>query len=342
MEKRASRIELLVLVAAVSAALVVAPCALYGRGSVKQESENEITNLIHVTTGTQHDTCPTWMPDGGSVVFCSDRFGGIGICRQNKGGGAIAQVTVAPSPTDAELWPDVNRITKEIVFVSTRAGGPKQPKVGQIFIIAPGGTVLSQVKSFGEGAAYPSWSPDGSQIAYCAPDQSGIWYVWAMRRDGTDVRQITPGIQPRWSPDGGRLVFSKESNTPGRKPDWDIYTINIDGSGIIQITADEGNETLPDWSPDGKWICYVSVRDRKKPPPAIKDVFGELKKGPNSDIWLRSLASTDQPPMQLTRLAGQDTYPRWSPDGREIVFASDRSGDLDIWSTTPVAVGKSQ
>jgi TolB protein len=273
-------------------------------------------------------------------VFSSDRFGGIGICKQNKGGGAISQVSLAPSPDDADLWPDVNRVTKEVVFVSTRACAPKQPKVCQIFIVAPGGTVLSQIKSFGEGAAYPSWSPDGSQIAYCAPDRSGEWYVWAMQRDGTNVRQITPGIMPRWSPDGGRLVFSKESRTPSMKPNWDIYTVNIDGSGITQVTADQANEILPDWSPDGNWMCYVSIRDRMKLPPTVKDVFGELKKKTGYDIWIKNVASADQPPVQLTRMPGQDTYPRWSPDGKEILFASDRSGDLDIWTMTPVAVSK--
>ena len=62
---------------------------------------------------------------------------------------------------------------------------------------------------------------------------------------------------PMFSPDGKKIVF--ESNRSGN---FEIYTINTDGSDIKQLTHDTSFDGTPAWSPDGKSIVFASERDK--------------------------------------------------------------------------------
>ena len=101
-------------------------------------------------------------------------------------------------------------------------------------------------------------SPDGAKIAMVL-SKSGSANIWACGADGTNLKQLTYGVQdssPCWSPDGEWICFATEKN--GRRRLAKVPA----GGGTVQYIGTTGaaNPTEPDWSPDGKWIAFTSQR----------------------------------------------------------------------------------
>jgi Tol biopolymer transport system component len=146
----------------------------------------------------------------------------------------------------------------------------------------------------------PSWSPDGTQIAYRS-DRGDESEIWVMNADGTGQRRLTAGLSPAWSPDGSSIAYA----SPGHDPNPPLSGISImkaDGSGQHRLPNTDGGE-YPSWSPDGKRIAFNSnlTGDHVM---YIVDVDG-------SDLV--DLASV-----------GEGWQVDWSPDGRSILFTSHR------------------
>ncbi len=152
--------------------------------------------------------------------------------------------------------------------------------------------------------AWPTWSPDGTQIAFTSPrDNNNEIYV--MNVDGTDPADVTRLTDnafvedhPAWSPDGAQIAFASP-----RDGDFEIYVINAaDGVGQIPLalTDNSAYDTSPTWSPDGAKIAFASNRHQY-----------------DFEIFVMNADGTDQ-----TRLTDtfRSTYPAWSPDGAEIAF----------------------
>ena len=105
----------------------------------------------------------------------------------------------------------------------------------------------------------------------------------------------------------GQIVFVSD-----RFGNSDIWVMNADGSGETALTANDGQNNWPAWSPDGARIAFTSDR------------------AGSEDIWLMDADGGN--PAPLTDDPGADHHPSWSPDGRKIVFSSDRAGtQQDIW-----------
>jgi TolB protein len=117
---------------------------------------------------------------------------------------------------------------------------------------------------------------------------------------------------PVESPDGKRIVF--QSNRTGN---WDIYTMNVDGSELKQLTGDLAPDNTPSWSPDGAKIVFVSERHGSEY---------------DSEVYIMNADGSSQ--RRLTEQKGDDSHPKFSPDGKSIIFNSARSTpDLKVeWS----------
>ncbi|MBS1709870.1 MAG: PD40 domain-containing protein [Armatimonadetes bacterium] len=105
----------------------------------------------------------------------------------------------------------------------------------------------------------PALSPDGTKVVY-ASLQSGTYdlYLKSASDPTAAAVQLTSGAEsdefPTWSPDGTMIAFTRRSvGSPGIEH---IYRINVDGTGLVQLTAGEGYD--PKFSPDGTQIYYGS------------------------------------------------------------------------------------
>jgi CSLREA domain-containing protein len=108
-----------------------------------------------------------------------------------------------------------------------------------------------------------------------------------------------------------RKILFASSRTSG----GDIYAMNPDGSGVVQLTATAGPDEQPAWSPDGSKIAFASKR---------ADVNGTLL-----DIY--TMDPNGQNVRRLTTARGDDTAPAWSPDGTKIAFQSNRDGNVELY-----------
>lgn len=97
----------------------------------------------------------------------------------------------------------------------------------------------------------------------------------------------------------------------GRSGNRDIYRMNVDGSGLTQLTTNTAHDECPAVSPDGKKIAFLSYRDG------------------NSEIYVMNADGSAQ-----TRITGNsitEEHPSWSPDGTKIFFIRDYSSRTEIW-----------
>ena len=242
----------------------------------------------------------------------------------------------------------------QIYFVSDRTGHK------EIWAMDYDGSNQHQVTHLGSIALSPRVSPDGSRLSFSALTKSGweiMMYSLELNRAVSFARYGGTNLSPAWSADGTKLAFSSSRSgapeivvsdasggnvqrlTTGKGPDvspvWNrktdsqiafvsgrtglpqIYTMGADGTNQVRMT-DQGYAVSPNWSPNGQFLLFAWVR----------------KYGPGDpgalDLYLMDIASKQW--VQLTHDGGRNDYPSWSPDGRHIVFQSNRSGTLQIWS----------
>jgi Tol biopolymer transport system component len=104
-------------------------------------------------------------------------------------------------------------------------------------------------------AEYPSWSPDGSRIAFSLVT-AGAVQIAVVRRDGQGERTLTALTEnselPAWSPDGSLIAFSR--GFEGRRSIW---TMKPDGTEAHALTERGSDDVAPAWSPDGRYIVFA-------------------------------------------------------------------------------------
>jgi Tol biopolymer transport system component len=182
----------------------------------------------------------------------------------------------------------------------------------EIVTMGADGTARSVVTGAVPGdAGHPSWSPDGSRIAFEVHVQAGggpeggAVDIYVADADGSDAKPLTTdgrSSSPAWSPDGSRIAYVHA--TPGGNSD--IHVMDSEGSTPVRLMTGPAFDLGPAWSPDGSRIAFQSNRDG------------------NPEIYVMNADGTDL--TRLTRDPGFDGAPAWSPDGSQIAFASERGG----------------
>ena len=223
-----------------------------------------------------------------------------------------------------DSYPMLSPDGSKIVFESNRSGS------AEIYVINTGGKGLVQLTSNKASNHSPIWSPDGTKILF-ASEGDHQWDVYLMNADGSEQKRLTNQAgddgHPHWSPDGKRVIFNSARTTPDLKAEWskqfhEVFAMNADGSDVKQITNAKTVSTYPSFSPDGKRVCFRRVVDA----PGYQ---WDLTSSPrNSEVFVMNADGTDA--INLTKNGAFDAWPMWSPDGKKILFSSNRAGPANI------------
>ena len=164
------------------------------------------------------------------------------------------------------------------------------------------------------GSASPTWSPDGSRIAFSyepaahfpppSPVARGIWIA---SQSGESPTLVSPYFRPwmrlAWSPTADTIAIASRDTL------WLLST--VDGS-MRTLRTDGNGDNAPAWAPDGRALAFSSLRSG------------------NPDLWILEVGSGAL--RRLTEDPADDCSPTWSPDGRWIAFSSNRGGSFDVWA----------
>jgi TolB protein len=156
-----------------------------------------------------------------------------------------------------------------------------------------------------------------------------------------NVRRLTdnPGGHKKWdnaeayfSPDGRTLVFQSTRDTAGCDI---IYAMAPDGTGLRQVSSGKGRTTCGFFSPDGRWIVYASTHPAGDgcPPPPDQTAGYTWAVYATYDIF--KMPTSGGVPIRLTDTPGYDAECVFRPDGKRVLFTSDRDGDLELYDMDP-------
>ena len=185
------------------------------------------------------------------------------------------------------------------------------------------------------GDSAPTWSSDGSKIAFSS-DETGHLDIYVMNTDGTGRVNLTnreaKDMDPAWSPNGKWIAFLSRSQGA-----TDIHRVRPDGSDLSSLTSFPAQEYgRPVWSPDGTKIAFTSNREAERPPqlePTPEPLFDDAPEFPGSaprpELYVMNADGSGQ--TRLTFNVFFDGNPTWSPDGERIAFQSRSDGDHEIY-----------
>ncbi len=182
----------------------------------------------------------------------------------------------------------------KIAFVRCCTGG-----LHQIYTMNADGTGQTQVSNGAANDQNPSWSADGTKIAFTS-GPAGVAQIWTMNADGSGRTNVSNNAfndyDPSWSPDGTKLAFTRETGQ--------IYTMNANGTSQTNISNNGSSDQDPAWSPDGTKIAFDSNRT------GVASIFTMNADGTNQTERQDCGPGTSTP----------CKHPAWSPDGTKLAF----------------------
>ena len=245
---------------------------------------------------------------------------------------------------------------RRVVFELKRADAGENKNFTQLMVVDVQSGALRPLTAAGKHSdSLPRWSPDGRFIAFISSrEKSAALYVLPM--DGGEATRLTDldgSVSDfGWSPDGSRLAYAYQplsereklqrdgkSDELRRRPAfkhirrlhhkldgagwWNgnythIWIVPRDGGRSRQLTDGDYDDREPRFSPDGRWVSYLS--NRVEDP----DLYVE-----NADVYL--VKPSGGPSRRLKQTGGACAAHSWSPDGKTIAYVGDAAGPGESW-----------
>ena len=286
-------------------------------------------DAIGMTTEDVSSSHPRWSPDGKFLAFLSKRGEGkTQVWLLNRMGGEAQKLTDTIQDVDDFVWsPDSKRLVlilqdpspEELDEAKTKEkdkpgnekdkdkdAKPKKPKTPPPFVI-------------------DRYRFKTDTVGYLDRRRTHL-YVFDVTTKA--VVQITSGdfddSEPAWSPDSKLLAFRSNRSTPDpdRTYDTNIWVVAADntekGAHLTQVTTNPGADGSPAWSPDGKWITYVTQLDPKLLVYATHHIAVSPAAGGEAKVLTLAFDRSSR-------------SPRFSPDGQSIYFIADDDGTQNLF-----------
>ncbi|NWG34204.1 MAG: PD40 domain-containing protein [Chloroflexi bacterium] len=245
------------------------------------------TGYQQITNVQAHNYYPVYSPLGGSIVYASNQnggyfdlflfiFDGARLIRLTENVGNVFSPSFSP---DGSTILFANRAGEGPASLWTVENTGKNPR---LLYAGPNAIVAAD------------WSPDGGVIAFAmAVDRPDAYEIFLMNADGSNVRQLTRGLEGvggslDWSPDGKRLLIY--AGPPGDK---NIFLVDVEAQTARQLT-NGGNNAACSFSPDGQWIAFNSLRN-----------------GDQADLFI--MRADGSAVRQITDNPEPDWQPQWEP-----------------------------
>jgi Tol biopolymer transport system component len=271
--------------------------------------------LRRLTEGPDWDYQPAWSPDGQQIAFVRDysHVPGRDIYVVHADGSGLTSLTGDAGFYFSPVWsPDGSRIA-----FRGMVGDLEDDWIWSLLVMNADGSERRALTDplMRVYLMRPSWSPDGSRIAFTGSAHDNEEGIYIANADGSGVSYLTHGYATSWSPDGARIAFVFWEADNGH-----LAVMNVDGSGFAVLTR--VSPSTPSWSPNGQQIAFADA--------------------PDGYARIHVINADGSGLMAVTESGGRwdDVEPKWSPDGTRIAFHSwHADGNAEVWVVRPDGTG---
>lgn len=237
------------------------------------------------------------------IAYISDITGSKEIYLMDYDGAGERRLTSDQSIIISPRWSPNGQ---QLVYTSFREGNP------DIYLLLLQSGESRKIIDFSGLNISGRFSPKGDLIAF-ATNRDGNEEIYTSDVSGGNLRRLTfnpsDDLSPSWSPTGTHMAFTSDrGGTP------QIYVMDANGSNLRRLTFTGNYNTSPNWSPKGDWVAYVCMNEERRLRICLIT--------PNGEIGRQLTGEGDW----------DDEDPSWSPDGRGIVFSSNRDGKKNIYT----------
>jgi Tol biopolymer transport system component len=217
---------------------------------------------------------------------------------------------VFSDPSGAAFVPTWSPDSQWIAFGFGAFFGARDAKPAKLMMIrADGSQPAKDLTKGSPNSGFPSWSPDGTRIAYRVWGEHDYGLRMMTLADGS-VKTLTTELDnfPSWSPNGDVIAFTRRIRGADEHDyDYDIFTMKPDGSAVTRLTTAPGNDSHSSWSPDGKYVLWSSARYGFKDEAPLYDNSFQ----PFAQVFMMKADGSDQ--HALTRSRWEDSMPAVVP-----------------------------
>jgi Tol biopolymer transport system component/DNA-binding winged helix-turn-helix (wHTH) protein len=273
-------------------------------------------NWVRLTTHPGDDVNPVWSPDGRNIAFYRSSKEGDGIFVVSSLGGAERKLTETWANRfgfGIHSWLHWSPDAKWLV-VSDKASA-EEPFA--LFLLSPATGEKRRLTSPQPtiiGDCSPAFSPDGKTVAFVRVNSAVVAEVNLISVDGGEPKRLTfdgAGVSNlTWTAGGREIVFSSRHAGQSR-----LFKIPVAGGSPQWVAASGTDAQYPTFSRQGNRLAWTQNTNDA-------DIFRVAIKAEGEVTKLSS---------SLISSTAFDGSPRYSPDGKRIVFVSNRSGSVEIW-----------